>query len=423
MKLKTAVIVLTGLLLLLPAAVLMADQESPVMTREEFDTWPDLPEYTIFNPFPSKGANCTWYAHGRMMQLGYCPVALDSMRFSAYRWADDAAKGAEVVKEPRVGFIAFWDNQASFGGPLGHVGVVEKIKQDGSILISDSSSSRSAYNLITTAPGERKWPTAFIKVPEGPGRSVKFKPYETVRTTAVNLYFRLEGVNRDPVLVPKGTEALIKAHPSNGIYAAQARTTSSYHYWWYAAVEVDGDIKQGWLAETYLERIAAAKPVPGRDNPDPENDPGDEPGNDPEDETDDKNEGKAEEPREEPGDDPEDEPEDKTDDDSENEPQNGSEQKDHEEDPDKKQDDGDDPVSEDSPGNEEDTPSEKEYKDGDVNGDGKIDVRDVTLVMQHILKLVTLSESQVRAADLNQDQVVDVLDVVQIMQQALGLMD
>ena len=403
MKLKAAVIFLTVIILLLPAALVLADQSNSVMTREEFDTWPDLPEYTIFNPFPSKGSNCTWYAHGRMMQLGYCPKALDSMRFNAYRWAGDAAKGAEVVQEPETGMIAFWDNKASFGGPLGHVGVVEKIEEDGSILISDSSSSRSAYNLITTAPGDRKWPTAFIKVPEGLERSVKFKPYETVRTTAVNLYFRLEGVNRDPVLIPKGTEALIKAHPSNGIYAAQARTTSSYHCWWYAAVEVDGDIKQGWLAETYLEWIAAADPVPERDNPEPEDEPGDEPEDEPGDEPDDN-------PADQSEDKLQDETEDKTEDDSENEPENGSEQKEEE-----------DPDPEDNPENEEDEITETELIAGDVNGDGKIDVRDVTLVMQHILKIVSLKEKQISAADLNQDQVIDVLDVVLIMQHALGL--
>ncbi len=422
MKLKAAVIFSTVILLLLPAALVLADQGSPVMTREEFDTWPDLPEYTIFNPFPSKGSNCTWYAHGRMMQLGYCPKALDSMRFSAYRWADDAAKGAEVVKEPEIGVIAFWDNKASFGGSLGHVGVVEKIEADGSILISDSSSSRSAYNLITTAPGDRKWPTAFIKVPEGPQRSVKFKPYETVRTTAVNLYFRLEGVNRDPVLVPKGTEALIKAHPSNGIYAAQARTTSSYHYWWYAAVKVDGDIKKGWLAETYLEWIAAGEPVPERDNPEPEDEPGDEPEGEPEDESgEEPDDNPADESEDKPQDETEDKPEDKPEDDSENEPENGSEQNDLEDDPDEKQKEEEDPDPEDNPKSEEDEITETELIAGDVNGDGKIDVRDVTLVMQHILKIISLSEQQLSAADLNQDQVIDVLDVVLIMQDALGL--
>ncbi len=373
-KLKVLVVTLTAVLTLLHAAWAAADEGSQAMTGEEFEGWPYLPEYTIFNPFPSKGSNCTWYAHGRMMQLGYCPYALDSMRFSAYRWADDAARGAEVIDEPLVGSIAFWDSEASFGGSLGHVGVVEKVEADGSILISDSSSSRSAYNLFTTTPGERNWPTAFIKVPEGPPRSEVFMPLDTVQTTAVNLNFRLEGVDKDPVLLPRGTEAQVKAHPSNGIYASQARTTSSYHHWWYAAVEVDGDLKQGWLAETYLEAVGSADP--GADEDKPEDDPGNHPVEDHQNDND-GNENGADQ----------------------NEPD--EDVRSEKEEPEHKV----DPVS------------------GDVNGDGKVDVRDVTLVMQYILGLVSLTQEQAGIADYNEDGMVDIRDAVLIMQYALGLND
>ena len=371
---KTLVVILTAVLVLSSSAPAAADNGSPVMTREEFESWPYLPEYTIFNPFPSKGSNCTWYAHGRMMQLGYCPYALDSMRFSAFRWADDAARGAKVVDDPLVGSIAFWDGEASFGGSLGHVGVVEKIETDGSILISDSSSSRSAYNLFTTTPGERNWPTAFIKVPAGPPRSEVFMPLDRVQTTAVNLNFRLEGVDEDPVLVPRGTEAQIKAHPSNGIYASQVRTTSSYHHWWYAAVEIEGDLKHGWLAETYLELVKSADP--DQDADEPEGNPGDDP-------LEDHDNGNG-------GND------------------NGSHQDELDE--------GDNPE-EDEPVNETDPVS------GDVTGDGGVDVRDVTLVMQYILGLVTLTEEQAGTADYNGDGIIDIRDAVLIMQYALGLND
>ncbi len=60
---------------------------------------------------------------------------------------------------------------------------------------------------------------------------------------------------------------------------------------------------------------------------------------------------------------------------------------------------------------------------GDVNGDGEVNIRDVTLVMQHILGLHTLAGEQIEAADVNDDGGVDIRDVTRIMQIALGLDD
>ena len=60
---------------------------------------------------------------------------------------------------------------------------------------------------------------------------------------------------------------------------------------------------------------------------------------------------------------------------------------------------------------------------GDINGDGVIDVRDVVLVMKHILEVETLSASQQELADVNDDGTVDLKDAVLIMQKALGLIE
>ncbi len=60
---------------------------------------------------------------------------------------------------------------------------------------------------------------------------------------------------------------------------------------------------------------------------------------------------------------------------------------------------------------------------GDVNDDGKIDVRDVVLVMQYILELKELDDDQIKAADVTGDGEIDVNDVSQIMQYSLGLID
>ncbi len=362
MKKIPKVIFLIAVLLLVLNFTALASEERTVLTREEFDNWPNLPEYTIFNPFPSKGANCTWYAHGRMMQLGYCKYALDSMRFNANTWAEAAARGAEVSDTPRVASIAFWDSYEFYNSALGHVGVVEMVREDGSILVSDSSSSGRAYSTHLIYPGESLWPTAFIVVPKGRERSGIFSPGEKVRTTASNLNFRLEGVNQDPILLPKNTIAEVKEHVSLGIYASQPGSRTSYFYWWYAAVVLDDEIKHGWMAEAYLEAIANDGPVP-EPNPEPEPEPDSGPDPDPE---------------------PEPEP-----------------------DP--------DPIIEADP--------IPDFKPGDVSGNGQVNVQDVALTMQHILKGSMFNENQLRAADVNSDSVVDVLDVVLIMQYALGLVE
>ena len=60
---------------------------------------------------------------------------------------------------------------------------------------------------------------------------------------------------------------------------------------------------------------------------------------------------------------------------------------------------------------------------GDVNDDGKIDVRDVVMVMQYILELKELDNDQMKAADVTGDGKIDVNDVNQIMQYILGIID
>ncbi|MDW7739283.1 MAG: CHAP domain-containing protein [Bacillota bacterium] len=237
-------------------------EKLPVLTREEFDLWPELPEYTIFNPFPGKGGNCTWYAHGRMMQLGYSKYALDSMRFNANTWAGAADRGAYVTDSPQVGSIAFWDSYQFYGSALGHVGVVEEVKENGSILISDSSSSGSAYRTFSVSPGDSRWPTSFIVVPEGPEKSLLFSPGTMVRTTAYSLNFRQEGINQPSLLLPKDSLIIIKDHVSNGIYASRPGSTSSYYYWWYGTTEFEGEIRHGWVAEEYLEASGFNEPAP-----------------------------------------------------------------------------------------------------------------------------------------------------------------
>ncbi len=324
----------------------VAAQSHALLSREEFDRWPALPEYTTFNPFPAKGGNCTWYTHGRMIQLGFSKYTLDSMRFNAYTWVEHAARGAVVTLIPEAASIAYWEAGAFYGSTLGHVGVVEAVNADGSILISDSSSSGSAYRTYLICPGESRWPTAFITVPKSPDRSKSLYPGAIVHTTPHGLNFRPQGINQPSVLLPKGTVAVVVEHVSNGLYASQPGSTASYHNWWFAQVELNGETSLGWLAENYLEAVGSGEP----DQPF-EPDDGDQP------------EGKPE-PDTEPG-----------------------------------------------------------FMWGDLDGDGQVNIFDITLAMQHALNRKILDEKQLLAADVNNDGLVDIRDVVLIMQFCLTLIN
>lgn len=60
---------------------------------------------------------------------------------------------------------------------------------------------------------------------------------------------------------------------------------------------------------------------------------------------------------------------------------------------------------------------------GDVDGSETVDVRDVVLVMKHILEIELLEDAQKAAADVNGDGDIKVNDVTLIMQYILGIID
>jgi surface antigen len=95
----------------------------------------------------SAKGNCTWYAHGRLRQLGYT-VNLNVMTGNAYTWSTSAKNaGITVNTTPTAGAIAQSTANRSIYGSYGHVAVVEKVNADGTLLISESS----------YAPGSKDW--------------------------------------------------------------------------------------------------------------------------------------------------------------------------------------------------------------------------------------------------------------------------
>lgn len=123
--------------------------------------------YTKNNPFWLSGyggPNCTWYANGRLKELGYRASALDKMLGNAYQWDDQARKaGITVTNEAQVGAIAVWEPNRGGAGRLGHVAVVEQINPDGSLLISESNWLGKMYNTRTISGN--KLPDHFVIVP------------------------------------------------------------------------------------------------------------------------------------------------------------------------------------------------------------------------------------------------------------------
>jgi surface antigen len=76
--------------------------------------------------------NCTWYANGRLRQLGYSNAALSKLIGNAHEWDDQARNGGiPMGKTPKVGAVAQWESN--------HVAVVEQVNGDGTIVISESS--------------------------------------------------------------------------------------------------------------------------------------------------------------------------------------------------------------------------------------------------------------------------------------------
>ena len=81
--------------------------------------------------------NCTCFSCGRSSEAAGRNVKLQIPRGNAQTWYD--ASNWIGSRTPKVGAIAVWG-----GGKYGHVGVVERINSDGSVLISQSNYTRAS---------------------------------------------------------------------------------------------------------------------------------------------------------------------------------------------------------------------------------------------------------------------------------------
>lgn len=147
--------------------------------------------YTTDNPFFSDYApssvggdleplalgNCTWYANGRLRELGYNSTQLDALLHNAGDWDRDAADAhIEVNGNAIAGSIAQWDHGTL--SALGHVAVVESVNDDGTITVTESSylpNASSPWNFLwrhRTISHAEVWPSQFIHVSYNPSAEI-----------------------------------------------------------------------------------------------------------------------------------------------------------------------------------------------------------------------------------------------------------
>ncbi|MBK1986088.1 CHAP domain-containing protein [Sphaerospermopsis aphanizomenoides BCCUSP55] len=155
------------------SATSVTSSQNEIMSYEYFvNNWQSLSWYTSpQNPFVNSytvngqyhDGNCTWYAYGRMLQLGYQQSTLNTMLGNAGTWDNTAGNGASISTTPQVGSIALWEAGVNGAGSVGHVAVVERINTDGTITISESNwGSPQRYSTRTIAANN---PSKFIIVP------------------------------------------------------------------------------------------------------------------------------------------------------------------------------------------------------------------------------------------------------------------
>lgn len=120
----------------------MAEFVQRTTAPSEADSW-----YYSSNPFYQSGygmPNCTAYAWGRFAELlGSAPKLSLGNAENWYGHADGYARG----KTPRVGAVICWRKGVAGDGSdgAGHVGIVEQVNEDGSIVTSESGWGSSAF--------------------------------------------------------------------------------------------------------------------------------------------------------------------------------------------------------------------------------------------------------------------------------------
>ena len=110
------------------------------------------------------GHNCTNYVAYRLVRAGLPNVrppadpGRQNNHLDAWQWGEVYASRTDTT--PASGSVAWWAADAGKGA-IGHVAWVEAVNPDGSVTISEDSSSGHDFDWKTIPPGHG-WPTGFI---------------------------------------------------------------------------------------------------------------------------------------------------------------------------------------------------------------------------------------------------------------------
>ena len=118
---------------------------SPRLTAPSYSTY--YKPQSSYNPFTvnynAYGGNCTWYAWGRAYEITGAYPKLG--RGNAGTWWGYNKSGGyySYGSTPKLGAVACWSNSGA-----GHVGIVEQINSDGTIVISESGWSSCYFRTV-----------------------------------------------------------------------------------------------------------------------------------------------------------------------------------------------------------------------------------------------------------------------------------
>lgn len=113
------------------------------------------------------GRNCTNYVAYRLTKGRL--VARPPGTESARTWGVAArAAGVPVsTSSPQPGDVAWWTANRGLSGKKGHVAIVERVRSDGSIVVSEDNMNRTfMWRVVRRGSG---WPSGFIRYPTSDG--------------------------------------------------------------------------------------------------------------------------------------------------------------------------------------------------------------------------------------------------------------
>lgn len=101
--------------------------------------------------------NCTGYAWGRFMECQSNVYTCRLSRANAELWYGNTSDGYSRGSTPKLGAVICWHSTRSGG----HVAIVEKINDDGSILTSNSAYSGRRFYMKTLYPPNYRMGSAY----------------------------------------------------------------------------------------------------------------------------------------------------------------------------------------------------------------------------------------------------------------------